>query len=125
MSGLFRSLVLVLMISLVAAGQERSASKKRKLLYVASVVAVGVAATLDTHSSWGKVEANPLLRTQGHRFGTSSAGLKLGLTTGNLLMQHFLLRKDERVLSPFTLTNFGVAAAQSSVAWRNYGIRAR
>lgn len=92
----------------------------RSLNWKLSTVALLAAFALDTHSSWGKLEANPLLRGQGNRFDGRSFGIKAGITGGSLLGQYLLLRKAPSVEPVATFANYAVAGTMTGVAIRNY-----
>ncbi len=74
--------------------------------------------TADIASSWGKYEANPLLRT-GQRFGYGAMAIKLGVLAGSLTAQHFVVRKSPRQVPFLTSANLAGTAVLSVVAARN------
>jgi hypothetical protein len=107
---------------------ERAAAlPQHKALWKASIVALVAASAVDAHSSWGKVEANPLLANGNGRFGLQSLALKGAITGGALGAQWLFLRhngsngataKGRRVA---TVANFALAGIYARVAAHNYG----
>ncbi len=55
--------------------------------------AAGGGDAADVASSWGKNEANPLVRT-GQRFSYGSLAIKMGALAGGLVAQHYIVRKS-------------------------------
>jgi hypothetical protein len=96
-------------------------SRWRAVWHVSQVLLAG-AETADIASSWGKSEANPLLRT-GPRFAYGSASIKLGVLAGSLAAQHFVVRKYPQAAPYFAASNLGATAALSAVAARNLGVK--
>ena len=72
----------------------------------------------DAASSWGKNEANPLVRA-GQRFSYGSLAIKLGALGGGLAAQHYILRKAPEQMPLFASANLAVAAMLGVVAGRN------
>ena len=89
-------------------------------LYWSSVAAVTAAQTLDMHSSWGKYEANPLLRSPDGRFGVRGVAVKSSIAVGSLGVQTLILRKWPKARKAAVVINFAAAGAISVVAVRNY-----
>ena len=77
----------------------------------------------DAASSWGKDEANPLLRTGTH-FGFGSLAIKLGVIGGGLTAQHFIVRKNPNQVRLYSIANLATAGALSAVAVHNMSIPA-
>lgn len=105
---------------------ERLASRKRwRRNWVASWAAFAAVNLIDIHSSAGKGELNPLLRTSDGRFSTRRAGLfKAGLGGGFLAFQGWMIKKnpDRNMYKPLTFANFGATGAMGAVAARNYSL---
>ena len=89
-------------------------------LYWSSVATVTAAQTLDAHSSWGKYEANPLLRSPDGRFGVRGVAVKSGIVAGSLTVQVLLLRKWPKARKVATITNFVLSGVMVGIAARNY-----
>jgi hypothetical protein len=79
--------------------------------------------TADIASSWGKDEANPLLRT-GTQFSYGSMAIKLGMMTGCLVAQHYIARRYPNQIPYFASANLAVAGLLSIVAAHNTGVPA-
>ncbi|MFN7999039.1 MAG: hypothetical protein U0Q18_35790 [Bryobacteraceae bacterium] len=75
----------------------------------------------DAATSWGKGEANPLMRT-GTRFGFGSMAIKTGLVAGTLTLQHIVIRKNPERAPFFVISNTAGAALLGVVAARNAAI---
>lgn len=97
----------------IARGQNRP-------LYWSSVAALTAAHVADTHSSWGKYEANPLLRSSDGRFGLRGAAVKSGIAAGNLTVQTLILRKWPKARKAAAIINFAAAGVIVGIAARNY-----
>jgi hypothetical protein len=109
-------LLLASLVLPAASGAERP-SRWRAVWHVSQVLLVGANAA-DTASSWGKSEANPLLRT-GPRFSYGSMAIKLGFMSGSLVAQHYMARKAPRQIPFFASANLATAAVLAGVAARN------
>ena len=72
----------------------------------------------DIASSWGKSEANPMIRTS-QSFSYGSMGIKLGLVAGSLAAQHYLVRTHPDRIPYVVVANFGTAAVMSVTAAHN------
>lgn len=75
----------------------------------------------DIASSWGKSEANPLIRTGPH-FSYGSLAIKLGVVTGSLAAQHYLVRRSPNQTPYYASANLAVAGALSVAAAHNMGV---
>lgn len=94
-------------------------SNRRSTSWKISAVALVGALAADIATSWGKREINPLVPTAGGTFGGRSAGLKIGVTGGALVAQHFFLKKSPQAERAMTFTNFGMAGLLTSAAVSN------
>ena len=79
--------------------------------------------TADIATSWGKDEANPLLR-RGTRFSYGSMAIKLGMMTGCLAAQHYIVRKSPSQIPYFATANLAVAGLLGVVAAHNTSVPA-
>lgn len=77
----------------------------------------------DIASSWGKNEANPLVRS-GPRFSYGSAAIKVGALAGGLAAQHYIARKYPEETSLMASVNLAAAAVLGVVAARNMQVAA-
>ena len=92
--------------------------------YTLSHVAVIGTGVLDVHSSYGHLELNPLLRTNG-RLGNKGAAISIGLTIGVVALQRVCDRKLKgkerlRARKLWTIGNFVLSGVRAGVAVRNY-----
>ncbi len=88
-----------------------------------STVALVAASFADAHSSWGKLESNPALRSGNGTFGAKGLAFKMGMVGGIVAGQHFMLRHNPRLAPAASWVNFGVAGVKAGVAARNYQIQ--
>jgi len=102
--------------------EEASVHAKHKKLWLWSTMAVVAASFADSHSSWGKLESNGLLKSQNGTFGAKGFGLKMGIVGGMLLGQKLILDAKPGLAPAMTWLNFGTAGLKTAVATRNYGI---
>ncbi len=85
-----------------------------------SIAALAAATTVDAHSSWGRLEANPVLRGSDGRFrakGIAIKGLILGGVAG---AQYFLLKNNSKAEKYGAITNFALSGVLAGVAVSNY-----
>jgi hypothetical protein len=90
-------------------------------LYRASLAALVAANAVYVHSSWGHVEANPILG-RGRRFDGRSAAIKGGIVGGLMLTQWLIARRNPGVKRRLAVINFAVAGGVGAVAARNYEV---
>jgi hypothetical protein len=90
-------------------------------LWTASCFLLVAGTSLDVASSWGKYEANPLLRSSDGRFGAKGLSLKLAIT-GAILVPQYMMRNNPTVRKLFTFTNFAQAGMYTGIAARNFTI---
>ena len=90
-------------------------------LYRASLAALVTANAVDVHSSWGHVEANPLLG-YGRTFDGRSAAIKGGIVGGLMLTQWLIARRNPSAKRKLAIINFAVAGGVGAVAYRNYEV---
>jgi len=106
--------------SAVSAQDQRPRGKR---LWVVSALSLAAASVLDTTSSLGRYEANPLLRNpQGQFSARRGAAWKSGAIGGTLLAQFLAARKkpEDNLYRPLTIMNFGATGLVSATAVRNY-----
>ena len=99
--------------------------QKWKKVWLASVVALGVANTADLHSSGGLWERNPLLRGPDGRFSARKGILIKSIASGGLaLLEVILLKKmpGMNLHKPFAITNMVATGVVATTAVRNYHI---
>lgn len=73
---------------------------------------------MDTLSSRGAMESNPLLGRG--QFGGRQMAIKSGITAGVILAERMILRKHPETRNFWTWANYGTGAAISAVAVRNW-----
>lgn len=86
----------------------------------AALVAASVA---DVASSYGHMEANPLLRSTGGRFRARGLTIKMGVVGGILAAQHLQVKLRGRDRAPYgimAVANITASAATATVAVRNW-----
>ena len=92
-------------------------------LWVASCMALLAATSADMASSWGRNEANPMLRSGDGRFGARGASIKLAMAGAMIAPQFFVMRRAHGSQRLFTIANFVQAGLYTGVAVRNYGVQ--
>ena len=100
--------------------EPRTTSPGSRTVWRASAIALLLATAADAHSSYGRHEANPLLRSRDGRFDNRGIALKGLITGGALGAQWLLFRKHEGAVKVAAISNFAAAATLSSVAIRNH-----
>ena len=111
--------------SIPVPNQECQRKAKRVLFfgksnYVVSVAALTAAHVADTHSSWGREELHPLLRSADGRFGVKGLAVKSSLVAGHLTVQTLILRKWPQARRAAAVLNFALAGIVGVIAVRNY-----
>jgi len=97
-------------------------SRKRSVWWKVSAAALAVATSVDAHSSWGRVEANPVLAGRNGRFGSQGVALKALITGGVLSAQYMMMKNHPKAEKYGTWTNFVLAGALGSAAAYNYNL---
>jgi hypothetical protein len=110
-------LVLLTVVLLPAASAADRQSRWRILWHVSQAMLAG-ANVADAASSWGKTEANPLVRT-GVSFSYGSLAIKLGVMSGGLAAQHYVQHKMPAKTPLFASANLATAAMLAVVADHN------
>jgi hypothetical protein len=104
-----------------ASGADR-ASRWRAVWHVSQAMLAGADAT-DAASSWGKNEANPLVRA-GQTFSYGSLAIKMGALTAGMAAQHYILRQAADKTPLFASANLAAAAMLGIVARHNMNVPA-
>ncbi|MBV8865229.1 MAG: hypothetical protein JO210_07490 [Acidobacteriaceae bacterium] len=102
---------------------EERHDRKVNRIWVASMLAMGAATALDSGSSWGKREGNPLLASSDGTFGAKGLSIKTGVAV-SLIASEILLRHHKDLKSKFAIGNFVEAAIFGGVAIHNISITA-
>jgi hypothetical protein len=115
-----QTLALLSVLTLVSAAG--GASRWRTVWHLSqAMLTAGDAA--DAASSWGKNEANPLVRA-GQRFSYGSLAIKMGALTGGLVAQRYIVRQAPHKTPLFACANLAAAAMLGVVAEHNMHIAA-
>ena len=122
MKGFVAFLLVLIALSPSAASAADRSSRWRAVWRVSQALLVA-GNTADLASSWGKEEANPLLRT-GARFSYGSLAIKVGIVTGCLAAQQYIARKSPNQVPYFASANLAVAGVLGIVAAHNTGVPA-
>lgn len=93
---------------------------KWKKAWAWSAAALMASVAVDTASSMGRPEMNPLLRGSMGQFNGRSAGLKFGIAGALLGSQYLLLKRHPEQAAWAATGNFTAAGLTSGVAVRNY-----
>jgi hypothetical protein len=80
---------------------------------------------LDSASSYGLRELNPVLAQPDGRFGMKAAGIKFGAIGGLIGVEYLLVRKYPRSAKFFTVINWTTAGATTGLAIHNYTLPGR
>jgi hypothetical protein len=99
------------------------AEQRDERLWKASLVSLGVAHAVDSHSSWGKCESNSFVAGAGGRFDVSSLAIKSGVFAGLALFEWTSGRRHPKLYRIFSAANFGVSVGVGAMAARNYSVR--
>ena len=110
-------LILLFAVILPAASAADRPSRWRAVWRVSQAMLAGADAA-DAASSWGKNEANPLVRA-GQRFSYGSLAIKLGALGAGMAAQHYILSKAPNKAPLFATTNLAAAAMLGVVAEHN------
>ena len=110
-----RALLTSCLLGLVLCSSANAKGPWRKLWRVSQYVTIGVNVA-DSHSSWGRREANPIL---GERFGTRAVAIKSGVIVAWLFIQRRTSRKG-RNYKAFAITNYAVSGTIGAIAIYNY-----
>lgn len=114
--------IAILLIGLLVPASAAERRSRWHTVWRVSQVLLAGAETADIASSWGKNEANPLVRS-GRRFSYGSLAIKLGALSGGLAVQHYIVRRHPEQARVFASSNLAVAAMLGVVAERNMHVR--
>ena len=103
-------------------GARPRASASRKL-WKWSVAALATGSAVDAWSSWGRQEANPILRGPGGRFSARGIGLKAAIAGGAVATQWALQRKNGEGAKGMAIANFGMAGTFTGAAIYNQKLK--
>ncbi len=89
-------------------------------LWKTSLVTLAGANLLDSVSSWGKCEANPLLAGSGGHFDSKALLLKGAALGGVVVLEQLTGKSHPRFYRFFTGANFAFSVGLTTVAVRNF-----
>ena len=115
--------ILLLTVLLLPAASAADRPSRWSAVWRVSQAMLAGADAADAASSWGKNEANPLVRA-GQRFSYGSLAIKMGALTGGMVAQHYILRKAPNKTPLFASTNLAAAAMLAVVAEHNMHVSA-
>ena len=98
-----------------------------KKFWKTTAVTLVVSNTLDLHSSYGKLEGNPIFRGADGRFGIRSAVIKLSFAPAVIWGQKRVIDsidhpvEKRRAFQKLSLVNLGLSGLFTAVSIRNYG----
>jgi hypothetical protein len=101
---------------------EEHPASKGKRLWIYSLAALAAGNIADAHSSWGKLEANPVLAGAHGRFDWRSVGIKIGIEAPLVGFQLWQAHKHPSpgLYKGYAITNFAAGGAFGAVAVHNY-----
>lgn len=105
-------------LALLAVSLQALQAEPRRLLRWSKAVLIA-ASTADAATSWGKQEANPLLRSANGTYGARGVSIKLAFVGGSFVAQKLVQKRCHDCAAPLAVTNFAAAAFVGSVAARN------
>ncbi|MBN9661580.1 MAG: hypothetical protein J0H49_25515 [Acidobacteria bacterium] len=98
--------------------EQKQAKWKKAWAWSAAALMTSVA--MDTASSMGRPEMNPMLRGPLGQFNARSAALKFGIAGALLGSQYLLLERHPEQTAWAATGNFAAAGLTSSIAVRNF-----
>ncbi len=84
-----------------------------------SVAVLAAGTATDAWSSFGRMEANPLLQGPGGRFSAKGIGIKAAIASSTVAAQWLVMRKHPETARSAAITNLGMAGLFFGVAARN------
>lgn len=84
-----------------------------------SAMLTAAAAAADAHSSWGRMELNPVLRSSNGRFGLQGIAIKSLVTGGSIGAQYILLRRNPKAEKYGVAINMLMAGIMGTAATTN------
>jgi hypothetical protein len=88
--------------------------------WAVSLAPLFVSQSLDSASSYGMRELNPLLASPNGGFGMKAASIKFGVVGGLVGVEYLLVKKYPRSAKFFTIVNWTTAGATTGLAIHNY-----
>jgi hypothetical protein len=98
-----------------------NAESRKSKLWRWSAAALASATTVDTISTVGLNEANPVLGTG--RFGARAFSIKSGIVVGAVIAQTLVLKRTPQYQRNLAFANFAMAGLTTGVAIRNFRLK--
>jgi len=105
------------------AEQSSSSNAKWHRQWAISLVPLFASQALDSASSSGMRELNPLLASPDGGFGLKATTIKFGVVGALAATEYYVVRKYPRSAKVFTIVNWTTAGATSALAIHNFSIR--
>jgi hypothetical protein len=104
--------------------RERSSTSNAKWhrQWAISLAPLFASQALDSASSYGMRELNPLLASPDGGFGMKATTIKFGVIGALAASEYFVVRKYPRSAKVFTIVNWTAAGATSALAIHNYSL---
>jgi len=96
--------------------------KRVRNVWIASILAMTAATTVDAVSSWHKQESNGLLASSNGTFGGRGVALKAGIAAGFLTPQ-IIFRRHRDWHAAFAVGNFAEAGIFTGAAIHNFRVK--
>lgn len=103
-------------------GQSSASNAKWHRQWAISLAPLFASQALDTASSYGMRELNPLLASPDGSFGVKAATIKFGVVGALAATEYFVVRKYPRSAKVFTIVNWTASGATSALAIHNYSL---
>jgi hypothetical protein len=112
----------IVILGLLTAPVQAETSKRAKIWRV-SVAILGAVSITDMHSSMGRRESNPFLRSNDGRFHGRGIALKSLVVGSAVGAQWLLVRKNPNAAGYAAAANFAASALTGTVVVRNHMLK--
>ena len=103
-------------------GRSSASNSKWHRQWAISLAPLFASQALDSASSYGMQELNPLLASPDGSFGMKATTIKFGVVGALSATEYFVVRKYPRSAKVFTIVNWTAAGATSALAIHNYSL---
>jgi hypothetical protein len=117
------NLIALLLALLLLTSTSKAEEKRHGRMWRISAAVLGAVTIADMQSSSGRLEANPLLRSQNGRFGVQGFALKGAVVGGVVGAQYLLLRKNPKAAPYAAGINFATAALTGAAVVHNHMLK--
>jgi len=114
-------LLIIVLLALPLAGEDRSSGSRTLKVWHWSLVALALSNGFDAASSVGARETNPVLGAG--TFGLRAAGIKSSLIISSLVWQYWIVRRHPSAARSVSFANLAVSAGIAGVAFNNLRVR--